>query len=145
MAKKVFLIVCICAFALSLGGCATCSKQKDMEVQGLRNQIAVLEAQINNKDNEMAALRDSLSDAEDNRSASGSVVVAEVKPKPTAKQIQAALANAGYNPGPLDGKTGSKTREAIKALQQANGLKADGKVGKKTWAVLEPYLDKKEK
>jgi len=145
MLKKVLFAVCICALALSIGGCATCSREKNMESQGLRNQIAVLEAQINSKDNEIVALRDSLQEAGDKRPASGTPVIGEVKSRPTSRQIQTALANAGYDPGPIDGKTGRKTKEAIKAFQGVNGLKADGKVGKKTWAILEQYLYKKVK
>jgi len=145
MLKKVFLFVSICALAFSISGCATCSKEKDMESQGLRNQIAVLEAQINSKDNQIAVLKETLQEAEDSRPDSGAPVIGEVKSRPTVKQIQTALLSAGYNPGPLDGKTGRQTQDAIKAFQQANGLKADGKVGKKTWAVLEPYLYKKVK
>lgn len=142
MLKKVSVIVCVCVLALSLGGCATCSKQQEMETQGLRNQIAVLEAQINSRDEEIADLRQSLQQADD---ASISPVIGEIKSRPTAKQIQTALANAGFNPGAIDGKIGRQTKETIKKFQLANGLKADGKVGKQTWAVLEPYLYKEVK
>lgn len=41
-------------------------------------------------------------------------------------QIQAALAEAGFDPGPVDGKLGPKTRSAIRAWQRANGYVADG-------------------
>ena len=37
------------------------------------------------------------------------------------QQIQAALANAGFDPGPADGTFGPKTRRAIRAWQRANG------------------------
>jgi peptidoglycan hydrolase-like protein with peptidoglycan-binding domain len=56
------------------------------------------------------------------------------------RQIQTALKNAGYDPGPIDGKIGAKTRKAVKDFQAANGLKADGKVGPKTWAKLNAYI-----
>ena len=42
------------------------------------------------------------------------------------QQIQAALANAGFDPGPADGKLGQKTRRAIGAWQRANGHAATG-------------------
>jgi len=64
----------------------------------------------------------------------------EVKSRPSVKQIQKALKNAGYNPGSIDGKFGRQTREAIKDYQRANNLKPDGKVGKKTWKSLRKYL-----
>lgn len=56
------------------------------------------------------------------------------------RQIQSALRNAGYDPGAIDGKLGPKSKKAIKDFQTANGLKADGKVGPKTWAKLSTYL-----
>lgn len=32
------------------------------------------------------------------------------------RQVQAALANAGFNPGPADGKAGPRTRRAIQSM-----------------------------
>ncbi|MFA6356094.1 MAG: peptidoglycan-binding domain-containing protein [Candidatus Omnitrophota bacterium] len=56
------------------------------------------------------------------------------------KQVQTALKNAGYDPGAIDGKLGQKSKKAIKDFQTANGFKADGKVGPKTWSKLSTYL-----
>ena len=42
------------------------------------------------------------------------------------KALQQALAEKGYDPGPIDGVIGSGTRKALKAWQKANGLPADG-------------------
>ena len=56
------------------------------------------------------------------------------------KQIQEALKNAGFDPGPADGKIGAKTRAAIKEFQRDNGLTVDGKVGAQTRAALSKYL-----
>jgi peptidoglycan hydrolase-like protein with peptidoglycan-binding domain len=56
------------------------------------------------------------------------------------KDIQAALKNAGYYTGAIDGKIGPKTKKAIEEFQRAKELKVDGKVGPKTWAELEKYL-----
>ena len=56
------------------------------------------------------------------------------------RQVQTALKNAGYDPGTIDGKLGQKSKKAIKDFQAANGLKADGKVGPKTWSKLSTYL-----
>ncbi len=56
------------------------------------------------------------------------------------KEIQQALKNAGFYQGPIDGKIGPQTHEAIKQFQQANGLKVDGIVGRHTWVKLAPYL-----
>jgi uncharacterized protein (TIGR02594 family) len=54
------------------------------------------------------------------------------------REIQQALAAAGFDPGPIDGIRGRKTIRAIMAFQEANGLAADGIVGPQTTAKLFP-------
>ena len=56
------------------------------------------------------------------------------------KEIQTALKAANFYTGNIDGKMGPRTKKAIIEFQKAKGLKADGKVGSKTWAELEKYL-----
>ena len=63
--------------------------------------------------------------------------------KPSFQDIQQALANAKFYEGKIDGISGPKTRKAIESFQSQNGLKADGKVGLKTWQKLKEYLNKK--
>ncbi|MEK6733043.1 MAG: peptidoglycan-binding domain-containing protein [Candidatus Omnitrophota bacterium] len=63
--------------------------------------------------------------------------------KPSFQDIQQALANAKLYEGKIDGILGPKTRKAIESFQSQNGLKADGKVGPKTWQKLKEYLNKK--
>ena len=53
--------------------------------------------------------------------------------------IQQFLSNNGFNPGPIDGQTGPKTKNAIKEFQSKNGLFADGIVGNKTKAAMRAY------
>ncbi|MBI3324943.1 MAG: peptidoglycan-binding protein [Candidatus Omnitrophica bacterium] len=60
--------------------------------------------------------------------------------KPSKKEIQQALKNAGVYQGPVDGKIGPRTRDAIKEFQRIQGLKVDGVVGRQTWEKLSPYL-----
>jgi len=55
--------------------------------------------------------------------------------------IQKALKKAGYYDGKLDGKVGPGTRDAIRAFQKDNGLKADGVCGRQTWNKLKSYLE----
>ncbi|MCM8824497.1 MAG: peptidoglycan-binding protein [Candidatus Omnitrophica bacterium] len=59
-------------------------------------------------------------------------------------QIQTALKNAGFSPGPIDGKLGAKTKKAIIEFQKREGLVPDGKVGPKTWERLSKYLKNKD-
>jgi peptidoglycan hydrolase-like protein with peptidoglycan-binding domain len=61
--------------------------------------------------------------------------------KPSAKEIQTALKNAGFYTGEADGKIGPKSKKAIEDFQKANNLQADGKVGSRTWALLGTYLN----
>jgi len=150
MVKKLLILVVLLGFALTLTSCATAKKPKDLEMQGLRNQITVLESQLQDKDDEINSLKESLSKAsQDETKASAGLkskkVVGEVKSRPNAKQIQMALKNAGYDPGTIDGKMGRQTKEAIRAFQRANNLYADGRVGKKTWKLLRKYLYQKVK
>ena len=46
----------------------------------------------------------------------------------STRNIQSALSARGFNPGPIDGKAGSKTTEAIRAFQSQQGLPPTGQV-----------------
>jgi murein L,D-transpeptidase YcbB/YkuD len=52
------------------------------------------------------------------------------------KELQQALAAAGYDPGPADGTFGQGTEKAVVAFQQAKGLSPDGVVGPETASAL---------
>lgn len=43
------------------------------------------------------------------------------------KEIQSGLIRLGYNPGPVDGINGQRTRKAIRAYQEYHGLTVDGR------------------
>ena len=57
-----------------------------------------------------------------------------------AADIQKALKGAGYYAGPVDGKVGPDSREAIRNFQRDNSLTADGVCGRQTWTKLKTYL-----
>ncbi len=46
----------------------------------------------------------------------------------SVRDVQAALAQRGFNPGPADGQAGRKTVNAIREFQGRNGLQASGKI-----------------
>jgi membrane-bound lytic murein transglycosylase B len=48
------------------------------------------------------------------------------------KKLQEALKAKGHDPGPIDGILGAKTRAALKAFQEASGLKATGRLDDQT-------------
>ncbi|MDD2680008.1 MAG: peptidoglycan-binding domain-containing protein [Candidatus Omnitrophica bacterium] len=150
MFRKVFVLALVVVFALSLAGCASMStvKQKDLEIQGLRNQVSVLETQTQSKDQEISNLKEALNKATEQLNtveAGKEKAVLKVKPHPNMKDIQTALKNAGFYQGKIDGRRGQQTREAIKAFQRAHNLKVNGRVTKKTWTALNEYLNQKTK
>ena len=59
------------------------------------------------------------------------------------KKAQNALKARFYDPGPVDGIFGPKMFKAVKWYQSDRGLTADGIVGPKTWARLNPPTVKK--
>ena len=57
----------------------------------------------------------------------------------SVSDIQTFLANNGFNPGIIDGKMGSYTKEAIKAFQRKVGLIPDGVTGNRTKNAMKSY------
>lgn len=53
------------------------------------------------------------------------------------RELQRLLNDLGYDCGVADGVFGAKTEAAVKAFQTDHGLKADGIVGRNTWAALD--------
>ncbi len=54
----------------------------------------------------------------------------------TVKDVQRRLTELGYYEGNISGNFLGNTRNAVKALQKQNALKADGIIGEQTWNVL---------
>jgi peptidoglycan hydrolase-like protein with peptidoglycan-binding domain len=48
------------------------------------------------------------------------------------RQVQEALKDKGFDPGPVDGKMGRKTQEALRSFQQSKNLKATGRLDAQT-------------
>jgi peptidoglycan hydrolase-like protein with peptidoglycan-binding domain len=146
--KRMTAVAAGVAVAAMLSGCATGRKQQNAEMENLRGQVSSLEAQLQSRDAEIASLRqtmEQISAQMQQAQALAASDVDEAKSRPSVKQVQTALENAGYDVGTVDGRMGRKTREAIRAFQRANGLPVDGKAGKKTWELLKEYLTKKTK
>ena len=53
------------------------------------------------------------------------------------RQLQAALKEAGHDPGPIDGDFGPATEAAVRAFQQEKGITVDGVVGAITWLNID--------
>ena len=118
----------------ALAGCATTGGAAGQKTDGqqLKEKAALLETQLKAQQDENAMLKQQL--------AVTSVEKKEVR-MPSGKEIQTALKKAGYYNGDVDGQIGSKTRDALKKFQSANGLNPDGVFGSRTWAILSKYLD----
>jgi spore germination protein len=52
------------------------------------------------------------------------------------QELQQLLIKWGYNPGPIDGIFGAKTKQAVLQFQRDHGLKMDAIVGPITWQAL---------
>lgn len=59
-----------------------------------------------------------------------------VEYKLQVKEIQQILKNAGFDPGPVDGIMGNRTRQAIRKFQEAKGLQSTGKIDEETMLAL---------
>ncbi|MBL7070003.1 MAG: peptidoglycan-binding protein [Candidatus Omnitrophica bacterium] len=138
--KRIFVLLLLVGFVFVLGGCATSTKKgDDLQVQGLRDQISLLESQVELKDDEISDLKDVIWELNQKQAKKSPKLES---PKPSTKDIQMALSSAGFDPGKIDGKMGQRTKEAVRAFQKANDLKVDGKAGKETWGLLQVFLEK---
>ena len=136
MKKYVFIVLSILAVSYLVG----CGKKQEA-LEEMQEPMPI--EQAGQVGVETKAMPESTTLAEQGATAAG----AKLEPlppsgpyTPSAKEIQLALKNAGLYAGLIDGKIGPMTKKAIEEFQKANNLKADGKVGLKTWAALSSYL-----
>lgn len=126
-----------------LTGCAT-TRARRPEPQDPSAQIAALQNEVQAKDQQIQDLQYQLDSSQrsigtnyssrpSSSSSSGSIVRASGV---SISDVQRALIRAGFDPGPVDGKAGRRTKSAIKEFQRRNGLTADGVVGERTWSLL---------
>jgi hypothetical protein len=57
------------------------------------------------------------------------------------EELQAALVQLGYDPGPVDGDYGDATTQAVASFQEAAGITADGVAGPETFSALSQALN----
>jgi peptidoglycan hydrolase-like protein with peptidoglycan-binding domain len=126
--------------AVFVSGCAT-TRAKKAEPADAATQIETLQQELEAKDRQIQDLQYQLESYQQALPASGGASGARGSemirvPGVSVKDVQRALVRAGFDPGPVDGRLGRKTKAAIKAFQRRNNLKADGIVGEKTWSRL---------
>ena len=140
MTNKFFQLVTLSFVLLAfVSGCAT-AKPRRAESIDTAAQVTQLQSELQAKDQQIEDLQYQLESYGRSMGSSGSfssgksslIRVSGV----TVKDVQKALKRAGYDPGPVDGQAGKKTKSAIKQFQRKNDLKADGIIGEKTWSLL---------
>ncbi len=140
----VFIALIIC-LGLTISGCSSAQKKLSEEVKGVKTRVDTLETRVESvetkqSETERLAMEQAqrVEELKSERVPIASKTNVEVKRKSSRqdkehiKNIQACLQNAGFYHGEIDGIKGRKTRSAIRKFQSANGLAADGVVGKKT-------------
>jgi len=60
MKSRMIVLGVVVVFIFSLSGCVTTRKNEELVNQGLKNRIMALESELNEKDNEINSLKESL-------------------------------------------------------------------------------------
>jgi murein L,D-transpeptidase YcbB/YkuD len=144
-------MVVLLQIGLFTSGCATIGA-KHAAKEDPKTRIQALENELRGKDAQLAAMQAELmrtprdssyeipsySDFEKPLGKDeGSILGPSVNV--SVKSVQRALKGAGFYSGAIDGRAGTKTKEAVRAFQKSRGLKTDGVVGKNTWAALSRF------
>lgn len=131
-------------------GCTT-KKRHQRDMTNLQNQIGALQSEVARLDQSLKETETALKSAPGwsgtgvgKGSALGQFTEGAIYRTPSgfelpAASIQKALKNAGYYQGAVDGKVGSKTKQALRNFQRDNGLDPDGVCGRQTWARLQSF------
>ena len=153
MKLRSLTLLLVIGASFSFVGCAG-NKKIEKEVEALRMQVNTLSSDVSQLDAQQKELEakgqtDSAVAPSFDDSASAPVAIkggtgANVYRTPSGFTIQTtslqrALKNAGYYQGPVDGKAGAGTKDAIRRFQADNGLTADGVAGRQTWAKLQAH------
>jgi len=157
-------LLSILVLAIALSGCASSQlktqneqlegrvtdleknqQAKDAEIVDLQYQVKDLSSKVDtgkSADAEQAApvTQDTTDQALTSKEPQEADISQVIRVKVSPEKIQRALKSAGVYTGPVDGKIGAGTKEAIIEFQKSHGLKADGVLGKKTWEALRTFL-----
>ena len=143
MNRNILKMLSFPLLALLAAGCATTRPRPAAQDADSQSQMAAMQTQLQAKDQELQDLRSQLDSREQALTNNFASTASSDKynilrvPGVATVDVQKALLGAGFDPGPLDGRLGRKTRAAVKAFQKKNHLTADGVIGEKTWAALQ--------
>lgn len=154
-------LISVFILAIVFSGCATTggrtqNEQTESRVTELEKNLQAKDAEIVDLQYQVKDLSSKIDTLKSAQSPPASQVAADqggsVKPtevfdkskiirvRVSPEKIQRALKSAGVYTGPVDGKIGPGTQDAIIEFQKSHGLKADGVLGRKTWEELKTYL-----
>ena len=142
--KNTGKLVALMAAGALVAGCSSLSGTRAKKDEDLNTRLASLEGQVttlNQRVEEIAQDEEPASSAGYEASSGQAAPAVRTVQKLTTRQIQRALASAGFYKGPVDGKEGPQTRRAVREFQQAQGLKVDGVTGSTTRQALAKYLE----
>lgn len=137
------------AVVFAVSGCSTVPKRYKEEMSGIKTKVDTLESRVDTVESKQAEVEKMTSEqiqaleqmkAQKGPSTNISVLSRSGSSKQRTKDVQTALRNAGFYDGKIDGIKGAQTKNAITSFQKANGLKADGVVGPRTWDLLSSHL-----
>lgn len=151
--KRILRFCVVIFLAFLLNGCAGAKIKQDQEIGILKTQVQQLENEIQLRDKKQKETEKLLENEKQMRLS----LEEQLKQKEEASEfislrgdykysrdfvikIQSALKNAGFDPGPIDGKMGERTKKAVVEFQKTNALEPDGIVGRKTWSKLQGFL-----
>lgn len=138
--SRLSVLVPILAAAVLMSGCATTRPRRaekvdpQAQVVDLQNQLQAKDQQIQDLQSQLAASSQPMPMSNFSSSGRSSSVIRVSGVSVT--ELQRALKKAGYDPGPVDGRVGKKTKSAIRRFQRDQGLASYGVVGDKTWTLL---------
>ena len=151
MGRKNMLLAVVAVLTVFLvSGCSTVPKKFKEEVSGIKTKVDTLDSRVGSVESKQAesdrvvsqqnqAIEELKASKERTVTTNISTRSSPVRSKSHMKEVQICLQNAGFYKGKIDGVKGKSTKKAVKEFQKANGLKADGKVGSKTWEALNKY------
>ena len=148
MKHKILYVLVVCFVIVGVCGCASVPKKTQEEIKTIKSKVDTLETRVEGVETKTAEVERATSEQaqtiEELKGKGTEISTRTGKPGSTKgseriKDIQTCLKNAGFYNGEIDGVKGKQTKKAIKEFQAANGLVADGVVGKKTWELLSKY------
>lgn len=137
--KKILFSLVVLFVALPLSGCAM------FGIDGLERKVTNLEDRMDSLESSGRSISAGEQTGGESLTyvSSGSTSKSSTRKSSsslmTKKEVQTALRDAGYYYGPIDGKLGRKSTQAIKEFQTDNGLKIDGVAGTQTIKALLNY------